>query len=120
MRNLRSAASRSRTTDAESVKRLTLTLPESLHTRFKTACSATDRKMIGEIREFVARRTEELEEEAGLSSSKWVMQVSRRARSIGPVERRRLQALDRALECNHPTADIDEMLADIERGRDLR
>ena len=74
--------------------------------------------MIAEIREFVVRRTEELEEEAGLSSSKWVMQVSRRARSIGPVERR-LQALDRALECNHPTADIDEMLADIERGRDL-
>jgi hypothetical protein len=76
--------------------------------------------MIGEIREFVARRTEELEEEAGLSASEWALQVSRRARSIGPVERRRLQALDRALECNHPTADIDEMLADIERGRDLR
>ena len=110
MRNLRSAASRSRTTDAESVKRLTLTLPESLHTRFKTACSATDRKMIGEIREFVKRRTEELEEESGLSAR----------RSIGPVERRRLQAIDRALECNHPTADIDEMLTDIERGRDLR
>ena len=119
MRNLRSAASRSRTTNAESVKRLTLTLPESLHTRFRTACSATDRKMIREIREFVARRTEELEEEAGLSASEWAMQVSRRARSVGPVERR-LRALDRALECNHPTADIDEMLADIERGRDLR
>ena len=64
--------------------------------------------MIREIREFVKRRTEELEEESGLT------------RSIGPVERRRLQALDRALECNHPTADIDEMLTDIERGRDLR
>ena len=33
---------------------------------------------------------------------------------------RRLRALDRALTCNHPTADIEEMLADIERGRDLR
>ena len=117
MRNLRRSASRSR--DAEALKRLTLTLPASLHTRFRTACSATDRKMIAEIREFVARRTEELEEEAGLSTSKWAMQASRRARSIGPVERR-LQALDRALECDHPTSDIVEMLADIERGRDLR
>ena len=32
----------------------------------------------------------------------------------------RLRALERALACNHPTGDIDEMLADIERGRDLR
>ena len=120
MKNLRRSASRTRgNRGTEAVKRLTLTLPESLHTRFRTACSATDRKMIAEIREFVARRTEELEEEAGLSASDWALQVSRRARSIGPVERR-LQALDRALECNHPTADIDEMLADIERGRDLR
>ena len=112
-------ASRGRGAEAESVKRLTLTLPESLHTRFRTACSATNRKMIAEIREFVARRTEELEDEAGLSTSEWAMQVSRRARPIGPVERR-LRALDRASKCNHPTADIDEMLADIERGRDLR
>ena len=33
---------------------------------------------------------------------------------------RRLRALDRALACNPPTADIEDMLADIERGRDLR
>ena len=32
----------------------------------------------------------------------------------------RLEALDRAPTCNHPTDDIGEMLADIERGRDLR
>ena len=119
MRSPRQAASRGRGSGPEPIKRLTLTLPESLHTRFRTACSATDRKMIAEIREFVARRTEELEDEAGLSASEWAMQVSRRPRPIGPVERR-LRALDRALECNHPTADIDEMLADIERGRDLR
>ena len=118
MRNLRRSTSRSRgSRGTEALKRLTLTLPESLHTRFRTACSATDRKMINEIRKFVARRTEELEEEAGLSTSDWAMQLSRRP--LDPVERR-LWALDRALECNHPTADIDEMLADIERGRDLR
>ena len=35
-------------------------------------------------------------------------------------ERRLQQALDRALQCNHPTGDVDEVLADIERGRDLR
>lgn len=37
-----------------------------------------------------------------------------------PGAERRLRALERALACNHPTGDIDEMLADIERGRDLR
>ena len=119
MRNLRPTASRVRGTEPEPVKRLTLTLPESLHTRFRTACSATNRKMIAEIREFVAHRTEELEKEAGLSASEWAMLVSRRPRPVGPVERR-LRALDRASECNHPTADIDKMLADIERGRDIR
>ena len=32
---------------------------------------------------------------------------------------RRMHALDRALVCNHPTGNIEEILADIERGRDL-
>ncbi len=32
---------------------------------------------------------------------------------------RRMRALDRALACSHPTGNIDRMLADIERGRDL-
>ena len=32
---------------------------------------------------------------------------------------RRMRALDRALICNHPTGNIEEILADIERGRDL-
>ena len=101
----------------EPIKRLSLNLKESLHTRFKTACSATNRKMATELQEFVERRTQELEEEAGLSGSGWARQVSRRMQS-GPAERR-LLALDRALDCNPPTADIEEMLADIERGRDL-
>ena len=102
----------------ERIKRLSLNLKESMHTRFKTACSATNRKMATEIQEFVERRTLELEEEAGLSGGDWATQVSQQVRSADPVERR-LRALNRALGCNHPTADIGEMLADIERGRDL-
>lgn len=117
MREVRPAASRGHRSGPESVKRLTVTLSESLHTRFRAACRATNRKMSAEIREFVAHRTEELEEEAGLSTRDWARQLSQRPRPIDPVERR-LEALDRALECNHPTADIDEMLADIEHGRD--
>ena len=111
-RQLRTAPSGS-TSEPEPIKRLSINLPESLHTRFRTACSATNRKMITEIRRFVACRTEELEDEAGLTDRQWATQLSKRAQ-------RRLEALDRASGCNHPTGDIDEMLADIARGRDLR
>ena len=104
--------------EPEPIKRLSLNLRESLHRRFKTACSATNRKMATEIQELVERRTEELEEEAGLGGADWARNVSRRAHS--QLAERRLRALDRALDCNHPTADIEEMLADIERGRDFR
>lgn len=48
-------------------KRLSLDLPASLHTRFKTACSATDRKMVGELQAFIEQRTQELEEDAGIT-----------------------------------------------------
>lgn len=51
----------------ESTKRLSLDLPASLHTRFKTACSATDRKMVGELQAFIEQRTQELEEDAGIT-----------------------------------------------------
>lgn len=51
----------------EPTKRLSLDLPASLHTRFKTACSATDRKMVGELQAFIEQRTEELEEDAGIT-----------------------------------------------------
>ena len=101
---------------SEPAKRLSLNLPESLHTRFRTACSATNRKMMSELQELVARRTEELEEQAGLNE--WADRLARRTQPASVVERR-LHALECALECNHPTGDIDEMLADIERGRDL-
>ena len=51
----------------EPTKRLSLDLPQSLHTRFKTACSATSRKMVNELQTFIATRTEELEKEAGIT-----------------------------------------------------
>ena len=101
----------------EPTKRLSVNLPESLHTRFKTACSAANRRMVREILGFVARRTEELERETGLREGGWTKPAPPR---LSATARRQLRALDRALECNHPTGDIDEMLADIERGRDLR
>ena len=52
---------------AERSKRLSLDLPEGVHTRFKTACSATGRKMVSEILEFIERRTAELESEGGIT-----------------------------------------------------
>jgi hypothetical protein len=52
---------------AEPSKRLSLDLPASVHTRFKTACSATGRKMVGELQDFIERRTAELEAEAGIT-----------------------------------------------------
>jgi hypothetical protein len=52
---------------AEPVKRLSLDLPEDMHRRFKTACSATGRKMVSELQDCIARRTAELESEAGIT-----------------------------------------------------
>lgn len=51
----------------EQVKRLSVDLPERVHTRFKTACSATGRKMAGELQDFIERRTHEMEKEAGIT-----------------------------------------------------
>ena len=92
----------------EPIKRLGVNLPDGLHTRFKAACRATNRRMATEMVELVERRTAELEAEAGLS------------RARGDARAHRAEILERALACNHPTGDIDEMLADIERDRDLR
>lgn len=44
--------------------RLTIDLPESVHTRFKTACVRSKRKMVDEVRDFIEQRTIELEGEA--------------------------------------------------------
>ena len=86
-------------------KRLGVNLPESLHTRFKTACSATNRRMVWEVLEMVERRTAELEAEASLR------------RGSDDAKAHLVEVLDRALACNHPTGDIQEMLADMEDGR---
>jgi len=48
---------------AEPTRRLSIDLPESLHRRFKTACSKTDKKMLAEVTHFIKRRTAELEKE---------------------------------------------------------
>lgn len=50
----------------EPTKRLSLDLPATMHTRFKTACSAAGRKMGTEIQAYVERRIKELEDEAGI------------------------------------------------------
>ena len=105
--------------DPEPIKRLSLKLPESLHKRFKTACVATNRKMLEEVQTLVEYRTRELEDEAGLSLTTWGRGAGQLGERSAAVERK-LRALDHALGCNHPTADIERMLADIERGRDLR
>ena len=85
---------------AEPVKRLSLNLPESLHTRFKTACSATNRKMTTELQALLERRTEELEHEAGLSGA-----ALRGVEGSAPLSERavrRLNAVERALTHNYP------------------
>jgi len=51
----------------EPSKRLSLDLPQSVHTRFKTACSATGRKMVKELQDYIEQRTSELEKEAGIT-----------------------------------------------------
>ena len=58
----------------------------------------------------------------GLPLSEWVRRVLQRAVVEDSEDRvtARLAAIDRALQCEHPTGDIDEILGDIERGRDFR
>lgn len=51
---------------AEPIKRLSLDLPESMHIRFKTACSATGRKMGTEVQDLIEKRITSLENEAGI------------------------------------------------------
>ena len=47
----------------EPKRRLSIDLPESLHRRFKTVCSKTDKKMGVEVLQFIEQRTAELEKE---------------------------------------------------------
>lgn len=48
---------------SEPTRRLSIDLPESLHRRFKTACSRKDKKMLSEVTNFIMRRTTELEKD---------------------------------------------------------
>ena len=50
--------------DQEPTRRLSIDLSESLHRRFKTACSKADKKMLTEVTDFIRRRTAELERDA--------------------------------------------------------
>jgi hypothetical protein len=58
------------------------------------------------------RRHAELQ---GLTLSEWVRRALERASEEEPrtSPEARLEALDRALTCDHPTGDIDEMLAGL-------
>ncbi len=58
----------------------------------------------------------------GLTLSEWARRVLKLAQQAqgGPTRDQKLRALHRALECEHPTADMGDVLASIERGRGLR
>ena len=60
---------KSKVVEVEPTKRLSLDLPASVHKRFKTACSATDRKMTDEVVRYIERRTAELEKQSGIFQS---------------------------------------------------
>jgi hypothetical protein len=44
-----------------SMKRLSITMPPDLHTRFKIACRSANLVMVDEVLAFIERRTAELE-----------------------------------------------------------
>lgn len=51
-------------TQDEPTRRLSIDVPESLHTRFKVACAKTRAKMAPEIIAFIEKRVRELENNA--------------------------------------------------------
>lgn len=50
--------------EQEPTARLSLDIPQSLHTRYKAACARSRLKMAGDITAFIERRTAELEEKS--------------------------------------------------------
>ena len=62
----RGGAGSDRATVDGPLKRLSVDIPAVLHTRFKTACSATGRKMTHELLVMIESRTKDLEKESGL------------------------------------------------------
>ncbi len=57
-----------------------------------------------------------------LTLSEWVRECLREslAREPGPTTASKRAALDRALKCHHPTGSIEDLLRQIEEGRDFR
>jgi DNA polymerase III delta prime subunit len=74
------------------------------------------------VSEDEAKRLRQCARREGLTLSEWVRRALQRAeqRQSGPTPEQKARAIDRALTCNHPTGEIDKMLAEIEQGRDLR
>ena len=58
----------------------------------------------------------------GLTLSEWARKALKQAQQSqgGPTQEQKLTALDHALKCEHPTADIRDILGCVERGRGLR
>ena len=54
----------------------------------------------------------------GTTVGEWVRKVLHQARAERPLKDKetRLKAVRRAVACNHPTADIDQMLRETEQG----
>ena len=57
-----------------------------------------------------------------LTLSEWVRECLRQSLEREPraTTSSKLAAIDRAQECHHPTGSIEDMLRQIEEGRDLR
>lgn len=74
------------------------------------------------VSEDEAKRLRQCALREGLTVSEWARRALRRAelQQSGPTPEQKVRAIDRALTCNHPTGEIDEVLAEIEQGRDLR
>ena len=70
---------------------------------------------------FVAKAIGDVARARGMTVSEWVRQALREASREEPSagQGRKLAAIRTAAACSFPTADIDEMLAEIDRGRDL-
>jgi hypothetical protein len=58
----------------------------------------------------------------GMTLSEWVRQAMRKVQRSqqSPSAPDKLKAIERALECDYPTGNIEEILSSIEQGRDLR
>ncbi|MFQ5738480.1 MAG: antitoxin [Acidobacteriota bacterium] len=73
------------------------------------------------IDEEEARRLRRCAERAGLTLSEWARRALRRAETAqeGPSPEQKCIALEAALECDYPTGEIEQILSEIEGGRDL-